>query len=107
MLGSSNRHNGAPTVAVRMPVATHPELTRALESGDFDAIVDTPEGQWLDFKSAPHDLGTHHGKADLVADVAAFANTDAGGILVIGVHEAAREGRRETVASKVKGVALP
>jgi predicted HTH transcriptional regulator len=79
------------------------ELFEALGRGDLDAILGTPEGPWLDFKSQSYKLDTPAGVADMAADAAAFANTR-DGVLLLGVHEDPLEGARQAVASKVRGV---
>lgn len=86
-----------------MAVATQAELIRVLGSGDYDAILDTRESEWLDFKSQAYDLDSPSKGADLAADIAAFANAG-GGCILLGVHEAALPDSQEKVASKTRGV---
>lgn len=87
------------------PVAVNSmaELFEALGRGELDALLGTPEGPWMDFKSQSYKLDTLAGVADMAADVASFANTR-DGILLLGVHEDQLEGTRQAVASKVRGV---
>jgi hypothetical protein len=86
-----------------MAVSIQAELIRALESGDYNAIKDTRENEWLDFKSQPYDLSSPTKIADLAADVAAFANGQ-GGYLLIGVQESPLPDSQETAASNIRGV---
>lgn len=86
-----------------MAVDSLAELFEVVGRGELDAVIGTPEGPWLDFKSQAYKLDTPAGVADLAADVAAFANTGYG-VLLLGVHEARLEGARQAVASKVRGV---
>lgn len=67
-----------------MSVQTPGELEEALAAGDFDRLKDTKEDEWLDFKSQPYQLQHENQKWELAKDVAAFANT-AGGYIVLGV----------------------
>ncbi|MFI9604767.1 helix-turn-helix domain-containing protein [Streptomyces sp. NPDC052043] len=63
------------------------QLTALLAAQQPEAILGTPESQWVDFKSVgpkgPYDLSTEKGKFELAKDVAAFANAS-GGLLVCG-----------------------
>lgn len=65
------------------------DLIDALATGEFERLIGTPEGDWLDFKTSPYQLDTPQGKWELAKDAAAFANKG-GGYIVIGV-EAARQ----------------
>jgi hypothetical protein len=66
-----------------MTVANKDELRAALEAGDFDRVLKTPESEWIDFKSEPYRLDVPKGPWEYAKDVAAFANT-AGGVIVVG-----------------------
>lgn len=89
----------------RVPVHSNSELFDVLARGTFDQLLGTPEGERLDFKSEPYNLATERGVRDLVADVAAFANSR-GGTIVLGVHTNKLEGAQEEVAVKVRGVGV-
>lgn len=79
------------------------QLISALARRDTEALIGTPESDWLDFKSEPYQLGTTRGIADLIADVASFANAR-GGVIVIGVHTTQSEKAQQETAAKVRGV---
>jgi hypothetical protein len=49
---------------------------------NFNAVIGTEECQWLDFKYQPHMLNNNENASDLLADIAAFANTGWGVILL-------------------------
>ncbi|KOU92409.1 hypothetical protein ADK92_27890 [Streptomyces sp. XY533] len=61
------------------------DVRKALSAGDLEALIGLEECGWMDVKSGPYvlDKGAHH-KEELVKDVAAFANTSTGGLLIIG-----------------------
>lgn len=77
-------------------------LMAALGAGDFERLLGTPESEWLDFKQAPY-LPLHSKKAELAKDVAQFANTS-GGVLVIGYETERREGSLVEVAKAIRPV---
>lgn len=60
-------------------------VRKALGAADLEALIGLEECGWMDVKSQPYmlDKGAHH-KEELVKDVAAFANTPTGGLLLIG-----------------------
>jgi hypothetical protein len=70
-----------------MPVADEVELLVALARGDNDALIGTPESEWLEFKSAPYGIPDPGQRWQLAKDVAGFANSR-GGHIVIGVKTA-------------------
>ena len=55
-----------------------------LASGRFDELLGTGETRWLDFKTFV-DINKPKGRRDLAADIASFANSN-GGALVVGVR---------------------
>lgn len=61
------------------------ELFAALQSSDWSRLPGTAEGDQIDFKAAPYELGQDRHKWELAKDVAAFANKN-GGAIVIGVE---------------------
>jgi hypothetical protein len=74
-----------------------------MSSGRFAEIVGTEEGEQIDFKSHAYNLQQPKDRADLAADIAAFANGK-GGSIVIGVEtEVATTSKRER-ASRVIGI---
>jgi hypothetical protein len=56
-----------------------------LRGGKWDLFVGQPESNWLDAKSEPYRDLNKNGKYSLGKDVAAFANSPKGGIIVIGM----------------------
>jgi hypothetical protein len=65
-----------------MVVSSPSELIAALIAQQFDHVLDTPESEWLDFKEQPYQLDRAHDRWELAKDVASFANTGAGYIVV-------------------------
>jgi hypothetical protein len=61
-----------------------------LRAGRWDLLVGQPESQWLDVKREPYDRTKPHWKYELAKDVAAFANSDSGGLIVLGLTAADR-----------------
>lgn len=57
---------------------------QALHRGDLEALLGERECAWLDVKSGIYPLDQPKGPEELVKDVAAFANTPHGGLLVVG-----------------------
>jgi hypothetical protein len=57
-----------------------------LRTGFAQSLVDQAEGQWFDAKREPYRLDDTLQKFELAKDVAAFANTVNGGIIVVGAR---------------------
>ena len=72
-----------PSPEVKMTVRTRDELLTALDGGAFDDLLGTAEGDWVDFKSEPYRLEVPKGLWEYAKDVAAFANSQ-GGLIVVG-----------------------
>lgn len=66
-----------------MAIASLVQLVEVLSRGEFDRLVGTPEGQEFDFKSAPYLMDDPRNQWELAKDVAAFANSG-GGCIVVG-----------------------
>jgi predicted HTH transcriptional regulator len=60
------------------------EVLKKLTAKQFDALIGTPEGAWLDAKESPYVLETPKQKLKLAKDVASLANA-VGGIIVLGL----------------------
>ena len=58
-----------------------------LAARDFDKLVGEVETTWFDAKDQPYDIDTDIGKRELARDVAAFANSG-GGVVIIGLRTA-------------------
>ncbi|MER5917206.1 RNA-binding domain-containing protein [Streptomyces sp. NPDC001982] len=74
-----------------MPEMDLDAVRAALRVHDPAALLELPEGQWLDAKSAPYELRDPHAVEELAKDVAAFAN-GGGGILVVGITTRLEQG---------------
>ncbi|MGW4750651.1 AlbA family DNA-binding domain-containing protein, partial [Streptomyces sp. NPDC004290] len=59
---------------------------RALQGGVPELLIGLRENEWLEVKSQPYDLTIHSGRIELAKDVAQFANSPDGGLLVIGAR---------------------
>jgi len=63
-----------------------------VRGGHAGVLVGQPEGRWFDGKRSPYVLSDEAGKWELAKDVAAFANSEAGGLIVIGARTERRGG---------------
>jgi hypothetical protein len=69
--------------------ATLSDLVRA---GHPDALLGQPESEWLEVKRQHYDLQSDYGKIRLAQTVSQFANSDAGGVVVVGLETKKRDG---------------
>lgn len=69
----------------QVPTDTLQLARAALRAGDPAALLGVREGPWLDAKGGIYELGSPSGAEELAKDVAAFANTEHGGLIVIGI----------------------
>lgn len=60
------------------------ELIARLDEGDFDAVIGAVETSQIDFKRSPYRTEEPAEVFELAKDVTALANTETGGLLVIG-----------------------
>jgi hypothetical protein len=60
------------------------EVRRGLRENDPSVVVGLRECAWLDVKSGPYQLDSAAGKEELAKDVAGFANSGTGGLLLVG-----------------------
>ncbi|MEU9700166.1 ATP-binding protein [Streptomyces sp. NPDC047981] len=65
----------------------------ALRAGDPAALLGLRESQWLDAKAQLYDLRSPQGAESLAKHVAAFANTEHGGLIVFGIRTLEQHGR--------------
>ncbi|MFD6833127.1 AlbA family DNA-binding domain-containing protein [Streptomyces diastaticus] len=72
----------------------------ALRANNPSALLELEESDWLDAKRQPYELKNPGQVEELAKDVAAFANTERGGLLVLGISTRV-EGGRETLAQLV------
>jgi len=75
-----------------MPKMDLEAVRTALRSHHPTALLELPEGQWLDAKSAPYEMRDPHAVEELAKDVAAFAN-GGGGIIVVGIRTRLEHGQ--------------
>lgn len=64
-------------------------LTTTLDlvrGGHAKALIEQHEGPWFDGKGAPYQLNTDEQKWELAKDVAAFANSEGGGLILVGAR---------------------
>ncbi|MBG0813802.1 helix-turn-helix domain-containing protein [Planomonospora sp. ID82291] len=67
------------------------ELVRA---GEVKRILGIPENEWLEVKSAPYEMKRDkQWQCELAEDVARFANSEYGGILILGIRSEKEDGR--------------
>jgi hypothetical protein len=59
--------------------------TDLVPAARVDVLIGQPESAWLDAKQQPYTLGTDSAAWDVSKDVAAFANTGAGALILLGV----------------------
>ena len=59
--------------------------TDLIKAAQAEVLLGQPEGIWLDAKREPYKLGSDAEKWELAKDVAAFANTGADALLVLGL----------------------
>src|SRR5215207_7844704 len=86
-----------------MPVASIGELFGALGAGDVNALIDTPEAEWVEFKSSPYRLNENDAKLELAKDVAGMANAG-GGAIVVGCATAKDASTGRDVAKHIRRV---
>ncbi len=86
-----------------MAAETRIELIEMLSARRFPDIVGTEEGDQIDFKSHAYNLQNPKDRADLVADVAAFANSK-GGTVVLGVETTTVATSKREIAARVVGI---
>jgi hypothetical protein len=65
-----------------LTIATALDLLRA---GRWDLFRGQPESKWLEVKGEPYDSSTPTWRFELAKDVAAFANSPGGGLIVLGM----------------------
>lgn len=68
-----------------MPVHNLRTAREALNDNNPTALLGLREGSWLDAKGGIYDLNSPSGAEELAKDVAAFANTLYGGLLIVGI----------------------
>ncbi len=75
---------GARGMMTRVTASGLQRARQALQRGDAEALLGERECAWLDVKERIYLLDKPKGSEELAKDVAAFANTPHGGLLVVG-----------------------
>ncbi|GAA2897784.1 hypothetical protein GCM10010517_62880 [Streptosporangium fragile] len=80
----------------------HPELiVSLLQSGSASRLIEKPESQTLEVKSSAYELKQDpYWKIRLAQDVASFANSEKGGILIVGI-QTKKDARGKDVINKI------
>jgi hypothetical protein len=76
-------------------IATPFLALRAVQLGQLSTLIGQRESEWLEVKSSPYDYKSDKGhawKLELAKDVAQFANSSTGGLLIIGLHTKRADG---------------
>ena len=68
-------------------------MREALRAGQPEGLVGLPECAWLDVKGEIYVLDTPYGAEELLKDVAAFANAQGGGLLLVGFSTTKENGQ--------------
>lgn len=79
------------------------ELLEILARGNFDDLLGTDEGPQIEFKEQAYNVASPKSRRDLIADVAAFANSR-GGTIVLGVRAPPDPTSRRERADQVTGI---
>lgn len=67
-------------------------LCDLIRSGHAEALLGQIENRWLEVKRQHYDLNSDYGKIRLAQTVAQFANTESGGVVVVGLESRKRDG---------------
>jgi len=72
---------------------------KVIEIGQIERLIGMRENIWLEVKSAPYEMKKNENqwKVELATDVASFANSERGGILILGMGTHGREGHNEVI----------
>lgn len=76
-----------PTIYFLIMTLSREDLDALLAVRDFDKLIGQVETVWFDAKDQPYDIETDAGKRELAKDVASFANSS-GGLIVVGARTA-------------------
>lgn len=84
------RRHMSQAVFLPSDMITTPQLAlRMVQLRQVDALLGLQESEWLEVKSTPYDLRRASDKAwklELAKDIAQFANSEIGGLLVVGLR---------------------
>lgn len=83
-------------------IAAPSDIVHLVRTSQLDNLIGARETDQVDFKSDAYDLDRDRSKHDLIADVAAFANSR-GGVLMLGVETTVHPNERVEVASRICG----
>lgn len=79
-------------IEARAGQLTPPTLCDLIRSGHAEALLGQTENRWLEVKRQHYDLNSDYGKIRLAQTVAQFANTESGGLVVVGLESKKRDG---------------
>jgi hypothetical protein len=82
-----------------MPSGSLDTVRDALRAGEPERLVGLPECAWLDVKRDVYVLDSPYGTEELLKDVAAFANAQDGGFLLVGFSRGGKTGRSSSTRS--------
>ncbi|WP_170322867.1 AlbA family DNA-binding domain-containing protein [Acrocarpospora macrocephala] len=71
--------------AVGSKVPKLPQAMDILMAGRASILIGQSESEWLEVKSQPYNLDSEAARIELAQDAARFANSESGGILIIGI----------------------
>ena len=71
--------------AMRGGPLTRQTVGDLVRGGHTRVLIGQHEGHWLDVKSQHYDLATDHGEISLARSVTRFCNSEAGGLVVVGM----------------------
>ena len=71
--------------AIRGGPFTRQTVGDLVRGGHARVLIGQYEGHWLDVKSQHYDLATNHGEISLAQSVTRFCNSEAGGLVVVGM----------------------
>jgi len=86
-----------------MALSLPEDVLAALDDGEPDRLIGTPETHQIGFRSQPYTLSTDKGKWELARNVADLANLS-GGVIIIGVCTARAESNFLEVATELRPV---
>jgi hypothetical protein len=71
--------------AIRGGPLTRQTVGDLVRSGHARVLIGQPEGHWLDVKGQHYNLETDHGQISLAQSVTRFCNSEAGGLVIVGI----------------------
>ncbi|MEU8121323.1 ATP-binding protein [Spirillospora sp. NPDC049024] len=83
----------------RLGIRSPKVVERIIQMGQVERLVGMRENIWLDVKAYGYEMGKNENqwKFELASDVACFANSEHGGIIVVGIATKNRSGHNEVL----------